>query len=117
MKKLLTGMLFIAALAGSAQADEVATGDQIRSAIAGNTVQGSMVSSGKYSEFYAADGVIKGKDYTGKWTIENNTMCFQYGTDPATCYAVGIAGDQVTWIKDGKPDGTGTIVKGNPNNF
>jgi hypothetical protein len=23
----------------------------------------------------------------------------------------------VTWIKDGKPDGTGAIVKGNPNNF
>jgi hypothetical protein len=23
----------------------------------------------------------------------------------------------MTWVKDGKDDGTGTFVKGNPNNF
>jgi hypothetical protein len=117
MRKILTGILFVVALAGPVDAAEVATADQIKSAIAGNTVQGSMVSSGVYTEFYAADGTIKGKDYTGKWTIESDAMCFQYGTDPASCFAVSLAGDQVTWIKDGKSDGTGTIVKGNPNNF
>ena len=117
MRKILMGMMGVVALAGLAWAEDVATGDQIKSAIAGNTVQGSMVSSGMYTEFYAADGTIKGKDYSGKWTIENNTMCFQYGTDPASCFSVSLKGDQVTWIKDGKPDGTGTVVPGNPNNF
>lgn len=28
-----------------------------------------------------------------------------------------LEGDQVNWVKDGKGDGTSTIVKGNPNNF
>jgi hypothetical protein len=30
---------------------------------------------------------------------------------------VRIAGDQVTWVKDGADDGTGTIVAGNVNNY
>jgi hypothetical protein len=102
---------------GAAWAGGAATGDQILSAISGNTVQGSMIASGAYTEFYAADGVIKGKDYTGKWRVNADTMCFQYGTDPESCWQVKIDGDQVTWVKDGKDDGTGTIVKGNPNNF
>jgi hypothetical protein len=44
-------------------------------------------------------------------------MCFKYGTDPEACWAVGLAGDQVAWLKDGKADGTGTILPGNPNGF
>jgi hypothetical protein len=30
---------------------------------------------------------------------------------------VEIAGDMVTWLKDGQADGTGTIVPGNPNKY
>ena len=93
-----------------------ATGPQITAAIAGNTVQGDM-SGTPYAEFYAADGMIKGKDYTGKWTVEADTMCFQYGTDPKGCWQVEIEGARVTWLKDGKSEGTGSIVAGNPNNF
>ena len=33
------------------------------------------------------------------------------------CWQVKIEGDKVTWVKDGKDDGKGTIVPGNPNNF
>jgi hypothetical protein len=102
--------------AGIAGAAELATGEQIRAAIAGNTVQGSMVESGAYTEFYAADGTIRGKDYTGTWTIEGDSMCFAYGEAPS-CWGVRIAGDQVTWVKDGADDGTGTIVAGNVNNY
>jgi hypothetical protein len=117
MKNIVVAAALVLAAAGSAWAGSAATGEQITAAIAGNTVQGSMVSSGAYTEFYAADGVIKGKDYAGKWRISGDTMCFQYGQDPESCFAVKLDGDQVTWVKDGKDDGTGTIVKGNANNF
>jgi hypothetical protein len=94
-----------------------ATGAEIRAAISGNTVQGNMDSSGPYAEFYDASGTIKGKDYTGKWTVEGDTMCFEYEGSPKDCWTVDIKGDQVRWIKDGASQGTGTIVKGNANGF
>ena len=117
MKTLLSaGVVFLAATS-LAYAGGMATGDQINAAISGNTVQGSMIVSGAYTEFYGADGVIKGKDYSGKWRVNGDTMCFQYGQDPEACWQVKLDGTQVTWVKEGKDDGTGTIVKGNPNNF
>lgn len=117
MKAVLGAAALLVAMSGSVIAGAVATGDQINAAISGNTVQGSMVAAGAYTEFYGADGVIKGKDYSGKWRVNGDTMCFQYGQDPEACWQVKLDGNQVTWVKDGKDDGTGTIVKGNPNNF
>ncbi len=109
--------LFCLLAATPALSETNATGDAIRAAISGNTVQGNMTTSGAYTEFYAADGAIKGKDYAGSWTVEGDKMCFKYGEDPATCWNVTIAGEAVTWINDGKEEGTGTIVAGNPNGF
>lgn len=103
-------------LALPAFAQDLATGDAIKAAIAGKTVQGSMIASGAYTEFYAEDGTIKGDGYSGKWTVEGDAMCFDYG-EGASCWGVRLSGDQVAWIKDGKEDGTGTLVAGNPNNF
>ena len=40
--------------------------------------------------------MIKGKDYTGKWRVNGETMCFQYGQDPEACWQVKLDGDQVT---------------------
>lgn len=97
-------------------AQDLATGDAIKAAIAGKTVQGSMVDSGAYTEFYAEDGTIRGSGYTGKWTVQDNAMCFDYG-EGADCWGVKIAGDSVTWVKDGADVGSGTLVAGNPNNF
>lgn len=117
MKRILAAAVLSLVSAGVAFAGGTATGEQISAAISGNTVQGSMVASGVYTEFYGADGVIKGKDYAGKWRVNGDAMCFQYGQDPEACWQVKLDGDQVTWVKNGKDDGTGTIVKGNPNNF
>jgi hypothetical protein len=117
MKTIFAAAALVLFTGGMALAGTAATGEQITAAISGNTVQGSMIASGAYTEFYGADGVIKGKDYSGKWRINGDTMCFQYGQDPEACWQVRIDGDQVTWVKDGKDDGTGTIVKGNPNSF
>lgn len=104
-------------LATGGAAFGAATGDQIRAAISDATVTGNMDASGPYAEFYQADGAIKGKDYTGTWTIVDDTMCFAYPDTPTECYALEIEGDQVRWLKDGKSLGTGTIVKGNANGF
>ena len=99
-----------------AQAQDLATGAAIAAAISGNTVQGNMTSLGAYTEFYAADGTIKGDGYTGAWTVEGDTMCFDYG-DGEDCWSVRIDGEAVTWVQNGAEGGTGTIVAGNPNNF
>jgi hypothetical protein len=104
------------AFAFPAFAQDLATGDAIKAAIADKTVQGSMIASGAYTEFYAADGTIRGSGYTGTWTVEANQMCFDYG-EGADCWSVRIEGEAVTWVKDGADGGTGTIVAGNPNNF
>lgn len=104
-------------LSTPAFAQDLATGEAIRAAIAGNTVQGSMTASGAYTEFYDASGTIKGSGYTGAWSIDGDKMCFKYGEDPATCWNVRIEGEGVTWINNGVEEGTGTIQPGNPNNY
>lgn len=109
--------LILLVLATPVMAQDMATGAAIRAAISGSTVEGSMSASGAYTEFYAPDGAIKGKDYSGNWSVDGDKMCFAYGTDPTTCWAVQISGDQVTWVGDGGPEGTGTIRAGNPNGF
>ena len=106
--------LMIMALPASA---ELAKGEAITAAISGNTVQGNMDSSGPYAEHYGADGVVHGKDYKAKWSVEADTMCWVYDGTPKDCWAVEIAGDQVKWLKNGKAQGTGTILPGNPNKF
>lgn len=116
-KTILAAAAMIIVAGSQAHAAGTATGEQINAAISGNTVQGSMIASGAYTEFYAADGNIKGKDYSGKWRVNGDAMCFQYGQDPEGCWQVKLDGNQVTWVKNGKDDGTGTIVKGNPNKF
>jgi hypothetical protein len=94
-----------------------ANGAAIAAAISGNTVAGNMDASGPYAEFYEAGGTIKGDGYTGKWSIEGDTMCFEYEGTAKDCWAVEISGDQVRWLKDGAGGGTGTILPGNANNF
>jgi hypothetical protein len=95
------------ALTSAGLALAAASGEQIRPAIAGNTVQGNMDASGPYAEFYAPDGTIKGQDYTGRWSVEGDAMCFVYPDTPKECWNVQINGDQVRWIKNGARQGTG----------
>lgn len=113
---MLKPILALFLLASPAFAQTPSTGEEIRAAVSGNTVQGSMTASGAYTEFYAEDGTIKGKDYSGTWTIEGDTMCFSYGEAP-DCWQATVAGDQITWIKDGVDGGTGTVLSGNPNGW
>ncbi|MEM7239599.1 MAG: hypothetical protein AAF501_17475 [Pseudomonadota bacterium] len=116
MKTLLLALVAVS-ITGTAMAGELASGAQIKSSISGKTVQGSMEASGAYTEYYAADGSIRGNGYTGKWHVTDRAMCFTYGEDPADCWGVRIDGANVAWMKDGVAGGTGTIVDGNPNGF
>lgn len=114
--KHITALVFAIAVPCAVQAQDLAAGADITAAIADNTVQGSMSASGAYTEFYAADGTIRGQGYAGTWTVEGDTMCFDYGQGK-DCWGVRIDGETVTWVQDGVDGGTGTIVAGNPNNF
>jgi hypothetical protein len=114
MRSAVLALALTFPLAVSAQ--DLAPGAIITAAISGNTVQGSMNASGAYTEFYAADGTIKGDGYTGNWSVEGDAMCFNYG-EGKDCWGVRIDGEAVTWVQDGKDGGTGTIVAGNPNSY
>lgn len=102
--------------ASSLSAETFATQHDIQKAMSDHAYQGGML-TGAFSEFYAADGAIKGDGYNGKWRATDNGMCFQYGTDPENCWDLKIDGNVVTLYKDGAVDGAGVLVKGNPNGF
>jgi hypothetical protein len=116
MTRLLPGLAF-SLLAVPAFAEDKLMGPALMAAMAGNTVEGGMADGAVYSEYYDADGTIRAEGYAGTWSIEIDSMCLDYGADPAVCYRVGLAGDQVTWYIDGVDVGTGTLVPGNPNGF
>lgn len=80
-------------------------------------------SEGKpYSEYYAPDGTVRGKNpdetYTGTWKVVGEELCFTYPeagmTPEAECYAVFNNGAAIEWLsEDGKIVET-TYVPGNP---
>ena len=97
------------AIAGSAL-----SGGQIKTMMSDVTVEGKMNDGSSYSEFYQGDGGIKGKDYTGRWTVEGDSMCFVYSTAPQKmCYQIGENANGIDWMQNGKVEGTGSVVKGN----
>lgn len=108
---LLTGLV-----CAGAQASEMNSKAEIEAAVGDKTYQGSMLDNG-FSEYYDAKGNIRGKDYTGKWRAADGTMCFQYGDNAENCWQVKIDGPAMTMYKDGKIDGNGILVDGNPHNF
>jgi uncharacterized Zn ribbon protein len=115
--RLTVGALALLVIAAPQALAAMATADQITAAVSGNTIQGNMDSSGPYAEYYSADGTVFGKDYKAKWSVEGDTMCWVYEGTPKDCWGVEIEGDQVKWVKDGKAQGSGTVLKGNTNNF
>jgi len=90
--------------------------EDIANAVSDHTYQGSMTESA-FTEYYAPDGTIKGKNYTGKWRTEDNKMCFQYGDNAENCWSVETRDSSMTMIKDGVVDGIGMLVEGNVNGF
>ena len=115
---LAIGLAAVALMTPSvaANAGEMAKADEIAAAVSGKSLQGSMLKDA-FVEYYHPDGTIKGRNYTGKWRVTDKAMCFQYGDNPESCWALEINGPAVTLYKDGKVDGNGILIDGNPNNF
>lgn len=101
----------------AALAQTPSSGQEISTAIAGNTIRGSMVASGAFEEFYAPDGQVRGPDYTGAWQVQGNRLCLSYDGDPPSCWSLQIAGSSVIWIGSGGEEGIGTILSGNPRGY
>ena len=114
---IFCALISLAGAASAAEQSQLASGQQLKNAIAGNTVQGSMDAAGRYTEFYAKDGTVRSKDYQAKWSIEGDQMCWVYEGQPKDCWRATIKGNNVKWVKDGKVQGTGTIVQGNSNRY
>lgn len=112
----LLGAALVVGTSVVAHAEGMATGDQIRATLSGNTLQGSG-SKSAYVEYYDPDGTIRGKDYTGKWSVKGDTGCMAYGDGAESCWTAYIDGAAAIWYKDGKVDATGMSIPGNPNNF
>ena len=98
------------------RADDNLSAAQIAKLVSNTTYQGSMTKDA-FVEYYAADGSIRGKNYTGKWRTIDNAMCFKYGDNPEKCWGVAIRGAALTLLKEGAVDGAGMLIKGNPYNF
>lgn len=114
---ILVLLISLAGVASAAEPMPLASGQQLKNAIAGNTVQGSMDGAGRYTEFYAKDGTVRSKDYQAKWSIEGDQMCWVYEGQPKDCWRATFKGNSVKWVKDGKVQGTGTIAQGNSNRY
>ena len=115
LKTMLIAVGLAASLALPVQAAEMANGEQIQAMLSGNTLQGS---TGKdaYAEYYDPDGTLRGNGYSGKWKVEGNTGCMDYGGG-FSCWTGLIDGNANIWYKDGKVDAAGMMIPGNPNKF
>ncbi|MBX6322096.1 MAG: hypothetical protein IRY94_09740 [Rhodospirillaceae bacterium] len=114
-------VMVLAAWCQAAAAGQVLSGDQIRQRLIGNTVSGMLDASeggpSPYAEYYDPDGTIRGDGYTGRWTIEGDTICLSFEDSPRACWQVSAEGDDIEWILDGRVEGNGKVTPGNPNRF
>jgi len=104
------GFLMATGLANAASAPSA---EAIADAVSDHSYQGSMSEANSaFNEYYAPDGTIHGKGYTGEWTTKDGEMCFAYGEAP-TCYGVSIDGPSMVLRQDGAIKGNGMLVEGN----
>ncbi len=101
-----------------ASAGDAPSAEEISTAVSGYTYQGSMSAPASgFAEYYAPDGSIRADGYSGQWRVEDGTMCFKYGEDPESCFGIELQGPSMVLFKEGKIDGNGMLIQGNPNKF
>jgi len=93
------------------------TGAEITELVSGNTVKGP-----KFSEYYAPDGSIRGREiededeeYLGTWHIQGDQLCVAFPShDYTSCLSISHdKGSAYTFAGSGSP-GRRTIIDGNP---
>ena len=99
-------------------AEDTPSAEEVQASVSDHTYQGSMSVAGSgFAEYYAPDGSIKADGYSGVWRAEEGAMCFQYGDKPERCFEVRFHGPSMEMHKDGKLEGNGMLIEGNPNDF
>src|SRR5262249_28377499 len=96
------------------------TGAEIAALVSGNTVKGP-----KFSEYYAPDGSIRGREiededeeYAGTGHVEGDLLCVAFPShDYKSCVSVSQdKGSEYTFVGSGSP-AKRTIINGNPSNL
>ena len=95
-------------------------GAEIMELVSGNTVKGP-----KFSEYYAPDGSIRGREiededeeYLGTWHIEGDQLCVAFPShDFTNCVSISqVQGSEYDFV-GAERHSTRTIIAGNPNNL
>jgi uncharacterized protein YceK len=92
--------------------------------VSNRTFRGKDDAGQPYSEYYGADGTLRGTSggeaYSGSWEVVGEQLCFTYpdgGTSETECYAVFKDGDVLTWLTTDGQIVEATFVEGNPDNL
>lgn len=110
-------------LSGPAGA-EMLTGPQIKDLFTGNTISGSYVTGGPFSEFHSADGRALGDNGLSQnvdacWNTDGDRVCYHYGPykDRRTyCFTVERNGENLALkvADSGRLNALAKVEKGNP---
>ncbi len=113
-----------------AEAPTMLTGEEIRSLISGNTVEGRVTDGYYFKGYHAPDGRVSatsekgGKAYqsTGTWQIEGNTVCVNWADRDwkSGCGAYVKNGESYQFKSTGRGSPsipTAKLVDGNPHNL
>ncbi|MFO1081977.1 MAG: hypothetical protein U1E23_15270 [Reyranellaceae bacterium] len=91
MRYAMAVAAMVAGASLSAQAQTLASADDVRTAFANKTAYITHRNGATQKAFFAADGVgkvtEKGGVRTGNWTVEKNTICHNLSTE-RKCYTV-----------------------------
>jgi len=96
------------------------TGAEITELESGNTVKGP-----KFSEYYAPDGSLRGREiedkdeeYEGRWHVEGDQLCVAFPShDFTNCVSISHEQGSEYDFVGAERHSTRTIIEGNPNNL
>jgi hypothetical protein len=122
MRKLVLVAFAAMGIAGGAQAQTIASGDEVKAAFADRTAYITHRNGNTQKAYFSADGIGKVTERngvrTGSWTIEKNTICHNLSSE-RKCYTVKRTGPDTVELQstDYKWMPTYKLVAGNSENL
>lgn len=120
----LFGLALLLFASAAASAGSRLNGPEITELFTGNTVSGTYVFGGAFSEYHAPDGRALGDNgltlnTDACWNVDEDRVCYHYGTKPdrrTYCFHVERDGETLNLrVSDtGRLNAFGKIEKGNP---
>lgn len=124
MKPFLLALLLLSP--AHAAAGERLSGEAIREVFLGNTVAGTYVHGGLFSEYHAPDGRALGDNghslnVDACWNTDGDAICYHYGPRKdrrSYCFTVEKQGEEyrLSVRDDGRLNAIARIIRGNPDN-